>query len=672
VAEIDRRSKANELQQAQLVKEYLISEYIRETHASRTRHLIASDWAGRIKYKNTDLTSELAELCLSHNQDAMKLLEVTTTVLCDEHEYACLPFVGVILRLADLLDFDPKRTPSVLFSHLSIRNSISLIEWKKQRAINAWKITPSSIIYSARCKHPAIEASIRRFCDMIDVELRNCSHVLFHISDVVIDPDIEFYRIPLPASVDRSKIEPERDISTGKPLYIYRETQFTLSKNQVIDLLMGTKLYGNTDVALRELIQNSIDACLVRSHMENAWETDYTPRIVVRYITDHGEDYLEVEDNGIGMNQHIIDSYYAKVGSCYYKSREFYELLAGIGGKYEPISRFGIGILSCFMVSDSVDVQTRRLNPDQERDSPINIVIEGYDSIFHIREGQRKAPGTVTRLWLRNENPWKIMTQQGFISAVRRSVPNPPFDIDIQTDKEFITHSSAYFIDLSPESLKKHDWEEDDNIREIKINISDESYGFRGRAIFGVLEKNGEPVNKIEVLSKTAEIDGECFELSLNLSYDDNEIEKHTTSIDVADDGSISQSSHYSIVARSRSAFSIHGIAFSDGLFSDFLSRRRQAELRWPFPVLLVLDVSAPADIDLNTSRTEIISNSKWQDFEKNLAYVLTKKIVEAVERNYAEKLINIYSEHKNPLFQDGLRQARSELALYRDRDAHC
>ena len=664
ILEIDRLTQVEEHQKAQRITEYLISEYIRETHAERTRQFIAKDWAGKIKYKNTDLTSEVAELCLSHNQDAIKLLEMTTTILCDEHEYACLPFIGVILRLADLLDFDPKRTPSILFSHLSIRNPVSLTEWKKHRAINAWNISPTSIVYSARCKHPAIEASIRSFCDIIDIELRDCSHVLAHISDDVISSKIGFYHIPLPARVNRTRIKPDRDILTGKPLYIYRDTHFTLSKKQVIDLLMGTKLYANTNVALRELIQNSIDACLVRSHMENSWGTDYTPHIVVRYFSDHDQDILEVEDNGIGMNQHIIDSYYSKIGSSYYKSREFYDLLARINGKYDPISRFGIGILSCFMVSDSVDVQTRRLNPDQERDTPLNVVIEGYESIFYIREGKRKKPGTITRLLLRNENPWKRMKHQDFISAVIRSIPNPPFDIDIETDKESITHTSAFFMDINPDSLKKNDWQKDENIKELTIEIDERTYGFRGRAIVGVLEQGGEPVEIIEVLSKTAEVDGESFELSLNLSYDDNEIEKNTTSIDVADDGTINQSNHYSVVAKSHSLFSIHGIAFPDNLFSDYLSRKRQAELRWPFPVLLVLDISAPADLDLNTSRTQIISNRKWQEFEKRLAYVLTREIFKLVNEEYAAKLVKIYSKHKNELFQEGMNQARSEQAL--------
>ena len=79
---------------------------------------------------------------------------------------------------------------------------------------------------------------------------------------------------------------------------------------------MGTKLYGDPEVALRELIQNSIDACLLRQAIEASWETNYNPKVNVKYYSSKdGEDILEVEDNGTGMDQHIIDAYYSKVGS---------------------------------------------------------------------------------------------------------------------------------------------------------------------------------------------------------------------------------------------------------------------------------------------------------------------------------------------------------------------
>ena len=217
---------------ADLLKSYLISDYIRETHALRAREIIQKDWANRIKYRETDLSVELAEICFSHNEDALSLLDLDMHYLCGQGQFVCLPLIGVLLRIADVLDFDPKRTPDILFSNLDIKNPISLTEWKKHRSIEAWIIRSDLIQFHAKCRHPAIEYSIHQFCDLIDRELSACNNVLSQINQLNALSGVDL-KIELPYKVDRSKIETKKDIY-GKPEYIYRETRFSLNKNQVV------------------------------------------------------------------------------------------------------------------------------------------------------------------------------------------------------------------------------------------------------------------------------------------------------------------------------------------------------------------------------------------------------------------------------------------------------
>ena len=153
---------------ADLLKNYIVSDYIRATHAERARSIIEKHWLDRIRYRDVDLTVEFAEICFSHNIDALSLLELDRNFLCGDGVYANLQLVAVILRLADILDFDAKRTPSILFSHLFVRNPISIKEWNKHRAIEAWSISEENIQFHAKCSHPAIEATIHDFCDIID------------------------------------------------------------------------------------------------------------------------------------------------------------------------------------------------------------------------------------------------------------------------------------------------------------------------------------------------------------------------------------------------------------------------------------------------------------------------------------------------------------------------
>ena len=281
LADIERLIAEKEFSKAQLLEDYIVTEYIRTTHSIRAREIIATYWAGKIVYQDTDLTEELATICYSHNESYTYLLQMESFRVCGQDEYLCIPFVATILRLADIIDFDPKRTPSVLFSHLAVKNPVSLNEWKKHQSINAWTISPKRILFSAQCEHPAIEATILAFCNQIDEELRNGTVILSNLSDDGMGINMETYKIPLPPQVDRRKIQAKKDIISGKPIYRYHDTKFSLSKKQIIDLLMGTKLYGKPEVALRELLQNSIDACLLRQKLSELWGIEYLYQIEI-------------------------------------------------------------------------------------------------------------------------------------------------------------------------------------------------------------------------------------------------------------------------------------------------------------------------------------------------------------------------------------------------------
>lgn len=66
----------------------------------------------------------LLQFAFSHNEDTYSTLEFDKNYLCAENTYACLPLIAIVLRVADILDFDAKRTPDVLFSHLYVRRTI--------------------------------------------------------------------------------------------------------------------------------------------------------------------------------------------------------------------------------------------------------------------------------------------------------------------------------------------------------------------------------------------------------------------------------------------------------------------------------------------------------------------------------------------------------------------
>jgi len=649
---INRLIEQGKISNADTIKSYLITEFIRQTHADRAREIIDRDWNGKILFRDTDLTVEFAQICFSHNEDPLTLLELDKNFLCGSNSFACLPLIGIILRLSDILDFDAKRTPPVLYSHLYVRHPISINEWNKHRAVEAWEINPDLIQFNAKCKHPAIEASIHSFCNMIDQELSICNNIASLLNDFNQSKSREII-LRFPFKVNRDKIRTETDIR-NKPKYIYRDTQFNLSKRQVIDLLMGTKLYGNPEVALRELLQNSIDACLLREAQEKKWGNPYQPEITVEYYLEDKDIILEIEDNGTGMDQYIIDNYYSKVGSSFYKSTDFYNLKSESNADFTPTSRFGIGILSCFMVADTLVVDTKRVYAPHKSSEALNITVEGQESIFWIKEGQRKIPGTTTKLILRKtQNPWDRMSELDFIQSVENVIPNPPFKIKIKTISHDKIRDENSFKDLTSTSIQDHSWRDNENIRKFEISFDKKDKGILGTATIAILESHGRPLNRIDLNSRDIEIEGEKYTLEKHIQLAENSISETSKTITINDEGEISEDSSSSTFTRSNSRLSLHGIEVPSTLFPESWRRKNnQVKISWPFPLVLVIDISGNRDLDLNSPRTEIIMSEKWIDFEEELAYIICSEISKSVTHDYWEALKQVLIENtKNESF---------------------
>lgn len=626
--------------QAELLESYEITEYIRRTHSDRARSIIEDHWRTRLRYHEADLSLALADICYSHAQDALGLLELDSSLPCGPNLYACLPFVGVVLRLADILDFDGKRTPDVLYAHLGVRHPVSLREWQKHRAVHAWTITaePPNVAFAARCKHPAIEAAIRHFCNQIDRELLACSLVLDRMTDNLRTPLPDYYKIRLPPRVDRSRISPETDIR-GNAVYQYREVAFELSQQQVVDILMGTKLYGDPRVALRELLQNAIDACKVRRAMTQAWKDAYEPNIRIQLSCTDSGDTLIVEDNGVGMDDTIVQDYFSKVGSSYYKSPEFFALRAELGMDFVPTSRFGIGVLACFMVAETLEVETKRLTAPQQSASAIRLVIEGPEALFWTAAGSRVRVGTQIKLFLRDGHPWRGISWEKFLREVRGTLPNPPFPVTVALGDDSAVHDEPV-TDYAWQRI----WSDDDSIKKLSFSIAVPERGLEGEVTIAfVVDTENEPVwetctfNHAVVVSES----GEEFVLTTRLSMGRNGITEISDHLEI-EEGSLTTSAGHSQSCRSETLLSLSGIHVPWDLHAEGWQRRSgRGYLDYPFPIRLRLNITGPGDLDLNAARTEVLDTEKWWSVRE----ALTEAIAVGLEAQLTPKQHKAFKE---------------------------
>ncbi|MFA5924786.1 MAG: hypothetical protein WC856_26455 [Methylococcaceae bacterium] len=344
------------------------------------------------------------------------------------------------------------------------------------------------------------------------------------------------------------------------------------------------------------------------------------------------------------MDQHVIDTYYSKVGSSFYKSSDFYDLKSQSKAKFTPTSRFGIGILSCFIVADTMVVDTRKLYGPHDSSHPLNLTIEGQESIFWIKLGQRKTPGTTTKLYLRKQqNPWKKMDEDQFIQSVENVIPNPPFKISIESKSHKKIRDQNSFKDLKASSLMDYSWDDHENIRKFSIDLDNPDIGFVGSAVVAVLESHGMPTAKISMNSKSVTIEGENYDLEKAISLSGKEISLDTTNITIDEDGGIDSSNSSSRLTHSKSRISLHGIEVpSSPIPESWSMQKNQVRLVWPLPILFVIDICGSMDLDLNSSRTQILMSEKWLKFEAKFAHEIFSAIMKSVTVEYWEKLKEI------------------------------
>ncbi|MDH6224990.1 HSP90 family protein [Streptomyces sp. MJP52] len=125
---------------------------------------------------------------------------------------------------------------------------------------------------------------------------------------------------------------------------------FRVDLRGIVDLL-SHHLYTSPQVYARELLQNAVDA-ITAAHGADAGQRG-VGRIVVESADSTGDGSLTVTDNGVGLSEAQVHELLATIG----RSSKRDEL--GFA-RHEFLGQFGIGLLSCFMVSDAVEVTTRR------------------------------------------------------------------------------------------------------------------------------------------------------------------------------------------------------------------------------------------------------------------------------------------------------------------------
>ncbi|MFZ3059188.1 MAG: ATP-binding protein [Candidatus Methanoperedens sp.] len=361
-------------------------EYIRETHADRSGERV------RRFFEPIDggIADAASRVCAGHWVNFEKLQDhnLYPADFSALRETINIRAIAVYLRLVDLFDLAEDRTPYVIWKFVAPRDPRSKMEWEKHRALRPVTCPPyqegRTIKVIGKTDNHEVYAALEDLKLRCEEELRGCNDILARMKDPRHKLDI--YNVDWHVAAHGFE-----------PISI----QFEFDRERMFEILSDEIYNGDPYVFLRELLQNSVDA--IRMRREVLKSHGIEPKSLGAIYVDvkhgnNGDAVITWRDDGIGMDEYIIRNYLSVAGKSYYRSSDFERL----GLKMDPISKFGIGILSCFVAADRVEIETFKepyLHPRSER---LKIIIPAVDRQFRIETlSQEGAPiGTTVKVFV--------------------------------------------------------------------------------------------------------------------------------------------------------------------------------------------------------------------------------------------------------------------------------
>lgn len=348
----------------------LWQEYVRQTHAIRSGKR-ARDYFWN--YDNS-FASALDKICVGHWLDIKEISEANHYYKDDSinGEMVNVKALTIYIRLIDLFDLAQDRTPYVLWKYINPQNKYSKMEWKKHRALNPITCPDYDngrvIRISGSTDDHEVYAALMDFKKLCDRYFKESIDFLLNMNDT---------RCKIGVYLLDWRIEPRN----FKPIDI----SFSLDKQQIFNVLSDEIYNSHPYVFVRELIQNSIDAIALRKEILDRKRVggDNIGHIIIDFSQTADGDYsLTCRDDGIGMNEYILKNYFSVLGKSYYESNDFKTK----GLKMHSISKFGIGILSCFSVADQMEIITKREPYMNEGSKGLRVIISDIQRTFRIEE----------------------------------------------------------------------------------------------------------------------------------------------------------------------------------------------------------------------------------------------------------------------------------------------
>ena len=204
--------------------------------------------------------------------------------------------------------------------------------------------------------------------------------------------------------------------------------QFQVDLRGVVDLL-SRHIYSSPRVYLRELLQNARDAITARREVDGGGG-----RIRITPLTAENGEFV-LRDDGVGLTAAEVADLLATVGRS--SKRDIFDL-----PRSDYLGQFGIGLLSCFMVADTIVIRSR-----SARGGASVEWTGSSDGTFQVSEIDEELPiGTSVHLvprfdadeLLRPAAVHELATTFGEFLPVRVTIDAPGDDVEVTRAPPFL------------------------------------------------------------------------------------------------------------------------------------------------------------------------------------------------------------------------------------------
>lgn len=488
---------------------YILAEYFRKIHAERSKTIITDP------HKELSLLSPrgaipqrifkiLGEICSAHTKDFNSVLELPFSEVGIDIENAHPRYIACLLRIGDLLDLDNNRFSEVMLRTLSKIPIDTLNHKSKHLAIESFRADREIIEVTAKCANYDTASITQHWFNYLNKEI---SSQMINWNVIVPNKDMGY----LP-TIGNLKVElTDYDLIDGK-----NKPKFTVDTDKALELLQGTGLYDGAHQCIREILQNAVDATLIRIWLEHGHEKNFSDPnnsdfnnllksypISVNIIKKHVDEtyqywQVEIKDFGTGISSYDL-KFLMNTGSSS-KNIKKTSIIDDMPLWMRPSGTFGIGFQSIFMITDSVVIKTKSFFDEKsliiELNSP-NSLKDGDILIQKKQTTHFTKPGslvTFTYKALKIPDRYSIKSEHNYTQTVSDNYDpfsNESLDIEIsQILDEVITFSQKSYFTINilnngtelstiAENQKKFEYYDEEYSLELNVKSYLPNYGSR-------------------------------------------------------------------------------------------------------------------------------------------------------------------------------------------------